>query len=68
MVKPELPSATETGLRRRHSAVHRPVDKVKENVGTGKDHAGVGVDGVRVLDDAEAADALLLGSCGLIVQ
>lgn len=48
------------------SAVNGPVDEVEEDVGAGEDHPGVFVDGVRVLDDVEASQALpLLGGGGL---
>jgi len=47
-------------------AVHGPVDEIEEDVGTREDHPGVLVDGVRVLDDVEGAQApLLLGGGGL---
>lgn len=50
------------------SAVHTPVDQVKQDIGAREDHARVSVNSVGVLDDPEATDALFLGSCGLVVQ
>lgn len=48
------------------SAVDRPVDEVEEDVGTRENHPGVFVNGVRVLDDVQGAQALLLlGGGGL---
>ena len=55
-------------LKRTHSAVHTPVDQVKQDVGARENHARVGVNSVSVLDYPEATDALFLGSCGLVVQ
>ncbi len=42
------------------SAVHRPVNKVENNIGSWEDHAGVFIDGMRVLHNAEGTDALFL--------
>lgn len=50
------------------SAVHTPVDEVEQDVGSREDHAGVGVDGVGVLDDPETPQAFLLGAGRLRVQ
>lgn len=44
-------------------AVHRPVDKIKEDVWTRENHSGVFVNGMRVLDDVEGTKALLLLRC-----
>lgn len=57
-----------TARGRPPSAVHAPVDEVEEDVGSREDHAGVGVDGVGVLDDPETTQALLLGAGRLRVQ
>lgn len=45
-------------------AIDRPVDEVEEDVRARKDHPGVLVDGVRVLDDVESTDVLLLLGVG----
>lgn len=50
------------------SAVHTPVDQVKEDISAGEYHARVGVYGVGVLDDPESSDSLFLGPRGLVVQ
>jgi len=56
-------------LERTRSAVHAPVHQVEQDVGAGEHHARVGVDGVGVLDDPEAAESFLLGAPrGLVVQ
>lgn len=47
------------------SAVHRPVNKVENYIGSREDHAGVLVNGMRVLHNAEGADALFLSGGGL---
>lgn len=47
------------------SAVHRPVNKVENYIGSREDHAGVLINGMRVLHNAEGADALFLSGGGL---
>lgn len=55
-------------LKCTRSAVHTPVDQVKQNVGARENHARVRVNSVSVLDYPEATDALFLGPSGLAVQ